>query len=66
MPNRTYVDTLRRSSFVFAPGGAGPYTFRLIEAMAAGAVPVVTAVTVLLILLRTTIIMIIIIVLVVS
>jgi len=43
MPNRTYVDTLRRSSFVFAPGGAGPYTFRLIEAMAAGAVPVVTA-----------------------
>jgi hypothetical protein len=42
MPNRTYVETLARSDFGFAPGGTGPYTYRLMETLAAGAVPVVT------------------------
>ena len=37
-----YVDLVARSRFGFAPGGAGPYSFRFHEVLAGGAIPVVT------------------------
>ena len=36
-----FSDTLLRSVFSFAPGGGGPYSFRLLESLAAGSIPVV-------------------------
>lgn len=36
-----YGAILRNSTFGFAPGGGGPYSYRLVEVLAAGAVPVV-------------------------
>ncbi|KAJ1626083.1 hypothetical protein T492DRAFT_219106 [Pavlovales sp. CCMP2436] len=36
-----YVSVLLNSSFGFAPGGAGPYSYRLMEVLSAGSIPVV-------------------------
>jgi hypothetical protein len=38
----SYLELLLNSSFGFSPGGGGPYSFRFLEILAAGAVPVVT------------------------
>lgn len=40
---REYIEMLQRSAYAFAPGGGGPYSFRFLEVVAAGAVPVVPA-----------------------
>merc|ERR1711920_492296 len=42
MGNWPFDDLLMNSSYGFAPGGGGPYSFRLYETLAAGAIPVVT------------------------
>lgn len=38
----SYARLLLDSTFGFAPGGGGPYSYRFLEVLAAGAVPVVT------------------------
>eukprot|EP01047_Picozoa_sp_COSAG01_P003133 COSAG01_NODE_90_length_27307_cov_734.166458_18_plen_741_part_00 len=42
LDNRSYFDIIRTSNFGFAPGGGGPYSFRFLEYLAGGSIPVVT------------------------
>ena len=42
-PAGGYTALLLNSTFVFAPGGGGPHSYRFAEVLAAGAVPVTTA-----------------------
>lgn len=37
-----YTELMEGSAYAFAPGGGGPFSYRFFEALAAGAVPVIT------------------------